>query len=186
MSIKEQIRAEIERQRQFIEGIFTEGDNSFYDGQDDAYHHILAYLDTLPEQAEPTIMTNEMLMGEIKPKKKSNALFDKCVENCDPAVMKEVSDNVDKILAREGLEEFRKEVIKFSRDHFEELYGDMETIDIVHIIARHFAEWGRAKMLEWAKEIKEQVSIGLNAYDMGEENGKAEMLNKLIEKIQSL
>lgn len=41
-------------------------------------------------------------------------------------------------------------------------------------------------LLEWAKEMKEQVSIGLNEYDMGEENGKAEMLNKLIEIIQSL
>lgn len=44
----------------------------------------------------------------------------------------------------EGLEELRKEVIKFSQDHFDELHSDMETIDIVHIIARHFAEWGAA------------------------------------------
>lgn len=29
---------------------------------------------------------------------KRNELFDKCVENCDPEVMKEVSDNVDKML----------------------------------------------------------------------------------------
>ena len=29
---------------------------------------------------------------------KSNELFDKCVANCDPATMKEVSDNVDKML----------------------------------------------------------------------------------------
>lgn len=42
----------------------------------------------------------------------------------------------------EGLEELRKEVIKFSQDHFDELHSDMETIDIVHIIACHFAEWG--------------------------------------------
>lgn len=39
-------------------------------------------------------------------------------------------------------EELRKEVIKFSQDHFDELHSDMDTIDIVHIIARHFAEWG--------------------------------------------
>lgn len=57
-----------------------------------------------PEQPVPTIMTNEMLMGEIKPKKKSNALFDKCVENCDPAIMKEVSDNVDKMLGKQPVE----------------------------------------------------------------------------------
>ena len=32
---------------------------------------------------------------------KRNALFDKCVENCDPEVMKEVSDKVDEMLAKE-------------------------------------------------------------------------------------
>lgn len=32
---------------------------------------------------------------------KRNALFDKCVENCDPAVMKKVSDEVDEILKTE-------------------------------------------------------------------------------------
>lgn len=41
-------------------------------------------------------------------------------------------------------------------------------------------------LLEWAREKKDQVSIGLNAYDMGEENGKAEILNALIDKINSL
>lgn len=32
---------------------------------------------------------------------KRNALFDKCVENCDPAVMKKVSDEVDEMLEKE-------------------------------------------------------------------------------------
>lgn len=41
-------------------------------------------------------------------------------------------------------------------------------------------------LLKWARGKKDQVSIGLNAYDMGEENGKAEMLNELIDKINSL
>lgn len=41
-------------------------------------------------------------------------------------------------------------------------------------------------LLKWAREKKDQVSIGLNAYDMGEENGKAEILNALIDKINSL
>lgn len=41
-------------------------------------------------------------------------------------------------------------------------------------------------LLKWAIERKEQVSIGLNAYDMGEENGKAEILNALIDKLNSL
>lgn len=91
-----------------------------------------------PEQPEPTIMTNEMLMGEIKPKKKSNALFDKCVENCDPAVMKEVSDNVDKMLGRQpaqGLDvtDFCKPVdpgiAKCVADHWWELLDDENAAD---------------------------------------------------------
>ena len=32
---------------------------------------------------------------------KHNALFDKCVENCDPATMKRVSDEVDEMLEKE-------------------------------------------------------------------------------------
>ena len=32
---------------------------------------------------------------------KRNTLFDKCVKNCDPEVMKEVSDNVDEMLRKE-------------------------------------------------------------------------------------
>ena len=36
---------------------------------------------------------------------KRNALFDKCVENCDPAVTKKVSDEVDEMLKKEQKEE---------------------------------------------------------------------------------
>ena len=44
------IKAEIERQRKFIEGMFIEGDNNFYDGQDDAYNNILTFLSTLESE----------------------------------------------------------------------------------------------------------------------------------------
>ena len=53
MTEKEQIRVEIERQRSLIEGLFIEGDNSFYDGQDDAYNHLLAFIDSLPDENNP-------------------------------------------------------------------------------------------------------------------------------------
>ena len=56
----------------------------------------------------------------------------------------QVADASKMVQPVEGLEELRKEVIKFSQDHFDELHSDMETIDIVHIIACHFAEWGAA------------------------------------------
>lgn len=41
-------------------------------------------------------------------------------------------------------------------------------------------------LMEWAKEMKEQVGLGLNAYDMGEENGKADILSALIDKLNSM
>lgn len=49
-NIKEQIRQEVERQRSFIEGLFIDGDNSFYEGQDDTYNHLLAFIDSLPDE----------------------------------------------------------------------------------------------------------------------------------------
>ena len=49
---------------------------------------------------------------------------------------------VDRLPAETASPELRAEVVKFNSDHFAELHSDMETIDIVHIIARHFAEWG--------------------------------------------
>lgn len=106
---------------------------------------------------------------------KSNALFDKCVENCDPAVMKEVSDNIDKMLGRqplERLEEFRKEVIKFSQDHFDELHGDMDTIDIVHIIACHFVEW---------QKVQDQKTI-----ELAEDHAMLAGMNKMEQQIVSI
>lgn len=60
-NIKEQIRQEIERQRSLIEGLFIEGDNSFYEGQDNAYNHLLAFIDSLPEEK-----SSEDLEEEVK------------------------------------------------------------------------------------------------------------------------
>jgi len=59
-NIKEQIRQEIERQRSFIEGLFIEGDNSFYDGQDDAYNHLLAFIDSLQEEKPSEDLNDEI------------------------------------------------------------------------------------------------------------------------------
>lgn len=81
--------------------------------------------------------------------KKSNALFDKCVENCDPAVMKEVSDNVDKMLGRQPVEGLEEEIKRY----FQGLWPGMETAEqcntdmrftppAIMRLARHFAEWG--------------------------------------------
>ena len=39
--------AGLAEQRKNIEGLFAEGDNSFYDGQDDVYNHILSFIESL-------------------------------------------------------------------------------------------------------------------------------------------
>ena len=70
--------------------------------------------------------------------KKSNALFDKRVENCDPAVMKEVSDNVDKMLGRQPVEGLEEEINR-----------EIDKLDItpgydrLAAFARHFYELGQ-------------------------------------------
>ena len=48
------------------------------------------------------------------------------------------------------------------------------------------AEWQKQRMAEWLTEQKEQTSIGLSAYDMGEENGKIDMLGRAIQKLEEL
>lgn len=81
---------------------------------------------------------------------KRNALFDKCVENCDPEVMKTVSDEVYEMLEKEQvqpeveLEEFDKDVAKlWSRCAAE----PNDSIACLHVetfseVARHFFELG--------------------------------------------
>lgn len=149
MTIKEQIRKEIERRTYNAHEVpDSRPDKQFYEGKDVAYGEILAFLDTLPEQ--PVI-------------KKFNELFDRCVENCDPAVMKEVSDNVDKMLASEGLEE---EISTWIPAHISG--GDngvwKDTKNAVTewggFVARHFAEWGEENaykaIMKKADEVRDK------------------------------
>ena len=35
------------KERSFIEGLFIEGDSSFYDGQDDAYNNVISFIESL-------------------------------------------------------------------------------------------------------------------------------------------
>lgn len=50
MSNIEKIRQEIESLKELNKGLYTEGDNSYYEGQDNGYNHILAFIDSLPEE----------------------------------------------------------------------------------------------------------------------------------------
>lgn len=50
MSNIEKIRQEIEWLKDLNVGLYTEGDNSYYEGQNNGYNHILAFIDSLPEE----------------------------------------------------------------------------------------------------------------------------------------
>ena len=67
-------------------------------------NEVVAYLEKQKDNQYFIGYANGYSDGQLNPKQKEpnytkrNELFDKCVENCDPKVMKEVSDNVDKML----------------------------------------------------------------------------------------
>lgn len=50
MSIKNQIRAEIERRKNICEGVFERDSDTYYQGKAVAYQETLSFLDSIPEQ----------------------------------------------------------------------------------------------------------------------------------------
>lgn len=50
----EPLRKEIEKNKNMISGLFTEGDDSVYDGENDAYNRVLHIIDSL-QQEQPEI-----------------------------------------------------------------------------------------------------------------------------------
>ena len=65
----------------------------------------IAYLEKQKEPENTSASTMAPSCWEVEQKEphftKRNALFDKCVENCDPEIMKRVSDEVDEMLEKE-------------------------------------------------------------------------------------
>ena len=61
---------------------------------------------------------------------KRNALFDKCVENCDPKVMKEVSDNIERSNVENSIETIIREYRKTQGEWIDGY--DMDTL-VVHL-----------------------------------------------------
>ena len=119
------LKAEIERRR---DGALERQKNLEKIGQETVLNEMIAF------ELNRLISFVASLQQEQSVIKKSNVLFDKCVENCDPTVMKEVSDNVDKMLASERLEEEMDEI-------WLEYCEDVDYLTYASI-ARHFAEWG--------------------------------------------
>ena len=86
---------------------------------------------------------------------KTNELFDKCVANCDPATMKEVSDEVR---GREPDKSLEEEVKNYFQGYWpgtetaEQCNTDLHfTPPAIMRLARHFAKWQKQQMLKDAE-----------------------------------
>ena len=89
--IPELAESEDERIRKWLYDLVDEG--AYLCERPFATESILAYLEKKKEQNQ--------VESEGPHYTKRNALFDKCVENCDPDVMKKVSNEVDEMLQKE-------------------------------------------------------------------------------------
>ena len=154
---KETIRAEIERRTYNAHEMpDSRPDKQFYEGKDVAYGEILAFLDTIPEQPKlkpMNIPSGGGAMGTTPPSYKldvkpriTNKLFEECLANVDPAIRKEVSDKIDKILGRQPVEGLMEEIEKrYEQAKWGYVDGFGATVmdkgQFIRI-ARHFAEWG--------------------------------------------
>lgn len=86
---------------------------------------------------------------------KRNALFDKCVENCDPVTMKSVSDEVDAMLEKEQSEDERiRKAIKCYVEDMPDTYGFAHGIGKKEMLS----------YLEKQKELTAQVVPGYSGH----------------------
>lgn len=88
-----------EPERKKLEGMFP----VLRESEDEKIRkELLAVINDLVLPDEQKARFNAWLEKQKEPHyTKRNALFDKCVENCDPEVMKKVSDEVDEMLEKE-------------------------------------------------------------------------------------
>ena len=101
------IRQEIERQREFIKSLFVEGDNSFYDGQDDAWHHILSYIDTF-EEDEPELTEFEVTLLSYLSSDTKGELDAETMHRCVKARAMELLAIARKQIEKECWDKFQK------------------------------------------------------------------------------
>ena len=134
----------------------------------DELQRLLSFLDTL-ESEKPHYT-------------KRNALFDKCVENCDPEVMKEVSNKVDEMIMEKPVPNNREEAADKHICKVVDAAGhpgwEWETRDIKDAFIAG-AEWKYQKdRAEFAKLKAKEWSDG---YDEGIAKGKEQMLKGAVE-----
>lgn len=83
------------------------------------------------------------------------------------------------------LDKLMKEVQKYYSDNFDYITSDQPTLSILTNIARHFTEWQKRKMMEWAKEHKRVIETHGNERD-AYLRGEYSMLNSLIDQLNSM
>ena len=114
---------------------------------------------------------------------KRNKLFEKCVENCDPKVMKEVSDKVDEMLQKEQKSTPSKSEIDFadtySKGVWEKLMskfkntkeyriGCNDVSDIVLNAILDAFKWAKSRQndAKWSKEDADILGDAITAVDL--------------------
>ena len=136
----ELLRKEIEKERKSIDGLFTEGDNNFYDGQDDAYNHTLALIDSLRQEQSDFPTTDEQIKEFLATHPKVEV--PNKYKTPDWLWKKQEQPKVD----------LEKEIIRYKVPFSDDKeYLNETTLDS---IARHFYELGLRRAAEMYDEIE--------------------------------
>lgn len=190
MSIKEQIRAEIERQKEQISGLFTPGSDEYYAAQDEILDRTLAFLDSIPEQpvsdhheievefrGEKVTISREFYRnGEMNystSEQDDNAIWAALRAWCEKKGI--TPFELYPKQSEQPVEGLEKEVDEYVKKQWDMLTSTDSTKSIVRRIARHFAEW--QKKLD-DLETADLLAI---AHLQGMEQQKAKMMEKAVE-----
>lgn len=89
---------------------------------------------------------------------KRNALFDKCVENCDPIVMKKVSDEVDEMLEKEQKPaEWSEDSVKYEEGFKAGRESGLR--DGQKYVLNNLDSYGLCKPAEWSDEDEKKITF---------------------------
>lgn len=120
------LRKEIKKNKNMIDGLFTEGDDSVYDGEDDAYKRVLRIIDSLQQERQ---------IGEeyaIEIGKHTHVLRVGSQSDIDSLIRQEKQEQTEVDLEKEMDRFFEEMPIQEHENIFEDTY---------QMIARHFYEF---------------------------------------------
>lgn len=141
------LKTGITKERKNIEGMFVEGDNTFWDGQDDAYCYTLALIDSLQQEQQENksnLLKSLEEYFEKTPKEQLDADWEKL------KVWNEIGPDAETYCKalREQQEEPDKNLeeaaYKYSFDSRPSIYGQVDVIDAF----KAGAEWQARQLLQ--------------------------------------